>query len=911
MHKKRNRFVLSIAVTLALLAGLLPMTFSAAMENTQAGDLQCPPVDASMLKVPGYLKSLPAECRGLKTSAPAPFAQSMSALLATGGPDDFGYTFNDNTTFHWFDTTTDTGLSGDENATVVDLDFNFAFYGLNYSQVYIHTNGFLSFDFLPGCCFFEPSRIPRPAQPNNYIAPFWDDLVVGAPDNSGGVFLERGGVEPARYLVVEWRDVTTYFGSDPFTFQVILFEGGNITVQLQSLPGSYYSTVGIENSLGDDGLEYHFANAGLSVPKVVQFYYPFEPTPRVSVSPRRTGKFAGTAANTNFPIHLTNIGTAGTDAYNLFVSSAWAANLYQDGCVTPLTDTNGDSTIDTGPLAQGASMTICVSFTTPPGATVGDNNPAIMIVSSTIDSTRAKDVFLSMTVSAPFVQVLEDYVNAANAFQINGPQGPTTNYVTDDFYFANGLATMRLPDGRYVYVWRKPDGNYPDSHSNIEFTLLNGDGSFSLPVTEITNNSGTGQTYDYDPAVAVAPNGNIGVTWYRWIVDNSTGLFNYNMYFAMLSDEGAILYPPTRVTDNDVFGLFDDLDVPHYFSPAIAATNDNRFIVAWQDFRSDGNTIFMNDIWRAERETDGASLIAPTQVTFAGNSVEPILNSLTGNDAILTYLSGLNVSYIVVNSSGILSAPQAIPGATSFAGADAVMLPNGSTAIAWTGLGSEVGYAMLDAAYNVAVPAVFATNPNSIDNRDMSVTFDSSNRVIMTWADEDGDIPTHLFYALANDTGSFITQPQTFLLSTIGIMDAIGVITSGNGQGNAPILLSEPPVLDVDIDIVPGSSVNTVSSKTLFVPVAILSADGFDAASDVDRSSLTFGKTGDEDSLFMCLSKGRDVNSDSRRDLICLFRFSVTGIAAGDTQAVLRGQTLAGAEFEGTDSVQVGRTPTK
>ena len=904
MFSKRIRMIAAISI---LLAALLPMQFSAAMQDSPTDRPNCPPMDSSMLKVPGFLKSLPPQCRGVNRAGQPFSTLSLVSPLATGGPDDFGYTYDDTVPFNWINATNDSGVIGDETTSgPFDIGFSFPFYGLNYSQLSMHTNGFLTFDSISDCCFYNVTNIPSPAAPNNYIAPFWEDLVVGDIYNSGAIYYERGGTAPDRYLVVEWRDVTTYFGSEPFSFEAILYENGNILTQIQSLPADYFSTVGIEDGLGEDGLAYQHGSSGLSAPIAIQFTYPTGPIARVSVSPRRTGTFAGTATNTNFPIHITNIGTAGMDAYNLFLSSGWEANIYQDGCVTPLTDSNGDATIDTGPLGQGASTTICVSFTTPPGAEVGDNNPAIMIVSSTLDWTKSKDVFLSMTISAPFVQVLEDYVNAANAFQINGPQGPETHYVTPDYYFANGLATMRMPDDRYVYVWRKPDGNYPDSHSNIEFSLLNADGSLSLPVTEITNNSGSGQTYDYDPAVAVAPNGNIGVTWYRWIVDNSTGDFNFNIFFAMLSDEGAVLFPPTRVTDNNLFGQFGDLDLPSYFSPAIAATNDNRFILAWEDFRSDGSTIFMNDIWRAGRATDGASLIEPTQVTFDGNSVEPMLNPLTGNDAILTYLTDLNVTYVIANSSGVLSAPQSIAGTISFTGADAVMLPNGRTALAWPEIGSEIGYVVLDESYRVTGPAVFATNPDSRNNIDMSVTFDSSNRLIMTWTDEDSDTPTHLFYALANDTGSFITPPQTFLLSTIGIQDAVGVITSRNGQGSAPII-SEPPAFEVDLDVAPGSSANVINLRSQLVSVAILSSAGFNALSDVDRSSLTFGKTGNETSFVSCPKGARDVNLDGRLDLVCNFRISLTALSVGDTLAILRGSTIAGVPFEASDSVRIIR----
>lgn len=908
MHKKRNRFVFSIALMLALLTGALPMTFSAAMENAQAGNLQCPPMDSSLAENPAFMKSLPAHCR-----AQLDRATSQAVVLATGGPDDFGYTFDDTVPFNWISATNASGVFGDESATsFFDVGFSFPFYGFSYSQLSISTNGYITFDPGSACCYWGGVPIPDSAFPNNYIAPFWGDLVIGAPDNVGAIYYERGGVAPDRYLVLEWRDVTTYGGSEPFSFEVILHENGNILVQVQSLPDSYFATIGIENDFGNDGLAYQTggSNPGLVAPKAILFTFPTTPTARLAVFPASAGKFASISADTNFRVFIWNIGTAGTDSYNLSLTSAWPTNLYQDGCVTPLADTNADTVIDTGPMPEGSSTIICVSFSPPAGSAIGDSNSGVLTFASSLDPVKTADVALSMVIPTSFVQVFEEYTNAAMAFQVNGPEGSTTNYVTDDNYFANGLATLRMPDGRYIYAWRKPDGNYPDSHSNIEFSLLNADGSFDLPVTQLTNNVGTGQTYDYSPAVAVTPNGNIGITWYRWIVDNNTGMFNYNMYFAVLDNTGILLYGPSNLTNNDLYDNFNNPDVPHFFSPAIAGTDDNRFVLSWEDARTDGIKI-----WYTTHDSNGANIFAPVALTNDNYNERPILNPLSGGHVILTWISfgpapafQVNPTYAVISGSGAI-VKDSTPIDSGFSdgpiSSDAVRLPNGNTAIALAQR-SEVALTILDPSYNViAGPTVAATS--AAFSYYMSVTHDASNNIVMTWLDVvDPDQPsTNLYYALADSTGSFISSP------TLVRNSPPGLITSENGQGNAPILPADN-VMEVGIDIAPGTSANVIYQNVPLITVAILSADGFDAVRDVDRSSLTFGKTGDEASLNSCLSKqGRDVNSDGRGDLICYFRLSLTGIVLGDTQAILRGQTLNGTAFEGMDSIIVRTRPPK
>src|SRR5512143_2928187 len=78
----------------------------------------------------------------------------------------------------------------------------------------------------------------------------------------------------------------------------------------------------------------------------------------------------------------------------------------------------------------------------------------------------------ALQTTAAFAQAFA-YPGDAAVFQLNGPDGSVTNGVTPDFYNVDGLAMMRMPDGRYIYAWRKPAGDPPDLHSNIEFTLLN------------------------------------------------------------------------------------------------------------------------------------------------------------------------------------------------------------------------------------------------------------------------------------------------------------------------------------------------------------------------------------------------------------------------------------------------------
>ena len=143
-------------------------------------------------------------------------------------------------------------------------------------------------------------------------------------------------------------------------------------------------------------------------------------------------------------------------------------------------------------------------------------------------------------------------------------------------------------------------------------------------------------------------------------------------------------------------------------------------------------------------------------------------------------------------------------------------------------------------------------------------------------------------------------------------VNGAGVTFGSLELGSDPTLvinLITPVTQEVNIDIRPYTYLNIVNPRGLFLPVAILSSADFQAPKMVDTSSLTFGKTGDEDSLLFCLKRGVDVNRDKKPDLLCYFRIHQTGFEYGDTEGILKGLTVDNIPFEGSDSIQVLKPP--
>lgn len=89
------------------------------------------------------------------------------------------------------------------------------------------------------------------------------------------------------------------------------------------------------------------------------------------------------------------------------------------------------------------------------------------------------------------------------------------------------------------------------------------------------------------------------------------------------------------------------------------------------------------------------------------------------------------------------------------------------------------------------------------------------------------------------------------------------------------------------------------------IPVAILSTPEFNAPLMADRTSLTFGRTGEESSLYSCSEGGKDVNGDGLLDLVCHFKTQMTGFEIEDTKGFLKGTTLDGSSVQDSDVLRI------
>lgn len=179
------------------------------------------------------------------------------------GPDGFGYVAY-GTDSNLRDISSDevvVKLGDDQVSGAIPIPFNFLFYGISHNEVFISSNGFITFSENEVDGWNGGDAVPNVLHPNNFIAGFWEDLNPSA----GGVSYASTGDEGNREFVISFAEVPHYDSGFPVTFQIILHEGSNdIELQygLANSDGGTHS-VGIENADGTMGLQIAYGDIAL------------------------------------------------------------------------------------------------------------------------------------------------------------------------------------------------------------------------------------------------------------------------------------------------------------------------------------------------------------------------------------------------------------------------------------------------------------------------------------------------------------------------------------------------------------------------------------------------------------------------------------------------------------------------
>jgi len=161
---------------------------------------------------------------GLLSKLQVPISESGDYLLAVTTFPDFGLTGAGGSGGRYvLDIFAIDGIAlglGDDDSAMVGLGFSFPYQGADWTEVYVNSNGNLTFgsgdtDFSESVSEFLSDQ-PR-------IAPLWDDL---SPNNGGQVIVEYGSGS----ATVSFIGVPEFFSTGSNTFSVTMYDDGTYEI---------------------------------------------------------------------------------------------------------------------------------------------------------------------------------------------------------------------------------------------------------------------------------------------------------------------------------------------------------------------------------------------------------------------------------------------------------------------------------------------------------------------------------------------------------------------------------------------------------------------------------------------------------------------------------------------------------
>ena len=202
--------------------------------------------------------------------------------------------------FNWvaIDTTqsvyagTSLDLLDNQNATV-NLPFTFTYYGMNYNQISVGSNGFVALGYTSDVDWSN-TGIPSADGPPAMIAAYWSDLDPGNAGAPSDIYWYYD--QPNNRFIVEYFQVEHWPSGSNETFEVILYDpahyptptgDGEILIQYLVAPQSNVGTIGIENGTETVGIQYYYNDDynQWAVPVTANFaikYTTHDPTPGIS-----------------------------------------------------------------------------------------------------------------------------------------------------------------------------------------------------------------------------------------------------------------------------------------------------------------------------------------------------------------------------------------------------------------------------------------------------------------------------------------------------------------------------------------------------------------------------------------------------------------------------------------------------
>jgi hypothetical protein len=538
--------------------------------------------------------------------------------------------------------------------------------------------------------------------------------------------------------------------------------------------------------------------------------------------PVQQGVFVVPGGQAVLQLEIRNSGDVGTDTYDLTAESDWPVTFYAADGTTPLTDTNVSGVVDTGPVAQGGTITATLSAQAPVSATVGSSVVMTITATSSVTVSSSWHVALQAAVPAPFVQAFSASADRALSILLVQPKAQVAKQITEDQHvplipsLPLDMAVAETPDGGFVYAW--------SNRGVIEYALLDRAGNLQRPISRFEIGFFGCDwmlifaTCAYTPSVAVTPDGHIGLAWTSVTISghsHSTGVF-----YAVLDPIGRMIWEPTQI--DLAFLAFGCLNgVNSALFPKLFGNADNRFVMTWRKVTGAsvaGVCEAIADIHMVQLDLQGNFLAAPAKLTEGDVtlSYEMLgLTALAADRALLTYrgLPSGDLYYQVLDGAGNSVWPQTALGSSGAAVA-AAQLSTGPIVVAWV-QGPHIGFQYLAADYVLKGQPMTFTVPAGVPEGDiyygqgpisgLSAVVDEAGHAILTWSvgpigytAEVGS--TNLYYALVDGAGGVVTPPTVFYT---GRGAHPKVVTASTGHGNAAYHFEPADGVDLGVAIQP------------------------------------------------------------------------------------------------------------
>jgi len=282
---------------------------------------------------------------GMLATAEVPITVGTAETTDPTGPDSYGYYAFDNTdtdswcvpTYEWVALDPDHGGSGtdlgltdfgweEDDTKTVPLPFPFQYYGVEFDEISICSNGWLAMGETP-LLNYRNFSIPAKGSPGSLIAPFWDNLY-----QSGARKVYTHYDESEHRYIIQWYNLMNDYSSANQNFEVILLDpvwhptatgDGIIVFQYNTVNNTDsrdgYATVGLQNHDRTDGLLYTYWNqySPGAAPLTSGRAIVFQPLgalqlPAGSVSPEAFQVVLEPGEQEQQTLHLSNVGAEGS-----------------------------------------------------------------------------------------------------------------------------------------------------------------------------------------------------------------------------------------------------------------------------------------------------------------------------------------------------------------------------------------------------------------------------------------------------------------------------------------------------------------------------------------------------------------------------------------------------------------------